>query len=168
MKRVTLAMLLVALSAMPIAAALPPGPEKPIALPLNPIVGAAQRLCTMRSKSGLGFKVLRAGAGVQPKASDVALVNYLGYLAGTGVVFDQNLSSVFPVEGVIPGFSEGLTMMPKGSIYRFCVPAALGYGPKGAGPIPPNADLVFQVELIDVKSKAEIEALQKAQGAAPQ
>jgi FKBP-type peptidyl-prolyl cis-trans isomerase FkpA len=55
-------------------------------------------------------------------------------------------------------------MMPRGSIYRFCVPAALGYGANGAGDaIPANSDLVFQIELIDSKTAAEVAAMRKAQ-----
>ena len=56
----------------------------------------------------------------------------------------------FPVGGVIPGFSEGLQTMGKGAAMRLCIPAALGYGAKATGPIPANADLVFQVELVDI------------------
>ncbi len=76
------------------------------------------------------------------------------------------MQAAFPVEGVIPGFSEGLQMMAKGSTWRFCVPAALGYGAQASGPIPANSDLVFQVELVDFKTAAELEALRAAQSAA--
>ena len=51
---------------------------------------------------------------------------------------------------MIPGFGEGLQAMGKGGVMRLCVPAALGYGAKATGPIPANADLVFQVELVDI------------------
>ena len=77
-------------------------------------------------------------------------VNYIGYLAATGEVFDQGMGVEFPVGGVIPGFSEGLQTMGKGAVARLCIPAALGYGAKATGPIPANADLVFQVELVDI------------------
>ena len=70
-----------------------------------------------------------------------------------------------PVAGVIPGFSEGLKMMPLGATYRFCIPAALGYGAKPAGQIPANSDLVFQVELLDAKTEAEVEAMRRQGGA---
>ena len=70
----------------------------------------------------------------------------------------------FPANGVIPGFSEGLQMMKRGGIARFCIPAALGYGAQASGPIPANSDLVFQVELIDFKTAAEVEAMRKASG----
>ena len=77
-------------------------------------------------------------------------VNYIGYLAATGEVFDQGMGVEFPVGGVIPGFSQSLMAMGKGGVSRFCIPAALGYGARATGPIPANADLVFQVELVDV------------------
>lgn len=133
-----------------------------IPLPLNPIVPAAQRACTSRTANGLGYSMLRAAPGAMPAASDVVLVNYIGYLAATGAVFDQGMRSPFPVSGVIPGFSQGLQMMGKSGVARFCIPAALGYGPQGSGPIPANADLVFQVELIDYKTTAEIESMKAA------
>jgi FKBP-type peptidyl-prolyl cis-trans isomerase FkpA len=63
---------------------------------------------------------------------------------------------------VISGFGEGLTLMSTGSIYRICVPAALGYGAVANGPIPASSDLVFQIELLDHRSKAEVEASRAA------
>ena len=138
-----------------------------IALPLNPIVPAAQRTCTSRTPSGLGYTMLRPAPGAMPAASDVVLVNYIGYLATTGAVFDQGMRSPLPVNGVIPGFSQGLQMLGRTGIARFCIPAAMGYGTRASGPIPANADLVFQVELVDYKTAAEIESLNKAAAAEP-
>lgn len=123
-----------------------------IPLPLQPVVPAAQRSCSTRTASGLGYTMLRPAAGAKPGASDLVLVNYIGYLAATGVVFDQGMRAALSVDGVIPGFSEGLRLMSSTSIARFCIPAALGYGARATGPIPANADLVFQVELIDHKA----------------
>lgn len=134
-----------------------------IPLPLNPIVPAAERVCGAAGASGLGAMQLKPAEGAKPAKADYVLVNYIGYLAANGQVFDQNQQSAFPVEGVIPGFSEGLQMMAKGSIWRFCVPSALGYGAQESGPIPANSDLVFQVELVDFKTAAEIEAMRAAQ-----
>lgn len=136
-----------------------------IPLPLQPIVPAAQRACSLKTASGLGYTKLKAGEGEKPTAGDYVLVNYIGYLTATGAVFDQDQRSAFPVDGVVKGFGEGLQLMNKGAIYRLCIPGALGYGEKGAGPIPANADLVFQVELVDYKSAAEVEAMRKAQAA---
>lgn len=138
-----------------------------IPLPLNPVVPAAQRDCAQRTASGLGYSVLKPAQGVKPTDSDYVLINYIGYLAASGATFDQAMQTPMPVGGVIPGFAEGIKLMPKGSIYRICVPAALGYGAAEQGPIPANSNLVFQVEVLDMRSAAEIEAAQKqAEGAA--
>ncbi len=136
-----------------------------IALPLNPVVPADKRSCTAKTATGLGYIQLQAGAGAKPAATDIVLVNYIGYLAASGQTFDQAMTAAMPVDGLIPGFTEGLGMMAKGSTYRFCVPATLGYGAAAQGPIPANSDLVFQVELLEFKTKAEVEAMRKAQGA---
>ncbi len=133
-------------------------------VPLNPLVAAAQRQCSAKTASGLGTLVLKAATGAKPTSEDFVLVNYIGYLAADGKVFDQNVTQAFSAGGVIKGFSEGLQLMSKGSVWRFCIPAALGYGANGTGPIPANADLVFQVELVDFKTQAEVEAI-RAQAA---
>lgn len=130
-----------------------------IPLPLNPIVPAAQRLCSATTASGLGYTVLRPGTGAKPAANDIVLVNYLGYLAATGAVFDQNMQSPLPIDQVIPGFSQALQTMNRTAVVRFCIPAALGYGAREAGAIPANSDLVFQVELLDFKTAAEVQAM---------
>lgn len=141
----------------------PPAPGQVIALPLNPVVPASLRACASRTSSGLGYSLLRASDGPRPTAADMVLVNYIGYLAADGQTFDQAMQSVFEAGAVIPGFSEGLMLLPKGGIIRLCVPAALGYGAQGTGPIPPNADLVFQVELLDFRNAAEVRAAQAEQ-----
>jgi FKBP-type peptidyl-prolyl cis-trans isomerase FkpA len=111
--------------------------------------------------------MLRSATGTKPAQGDVALINYIGYLAASGAVFDQGLKSPLPTDGVIPGFAEALRMMPRTAVARFCIPAALGYGAQDAGPIPANSDLVFQIELIDFKSAAEVDAIRKPQVPAP-
>ena len=136
-----------------------------IPLPLMPIVPAAQRLCTARTPSGLGYTMLRPGAGARPAGDATVLVNYIGYLAATGAVFDQNTQAPMPVGEVIPGFSQGLQMLSKGGIVRLCIPAALGYGAQDSGPIPANSDLVFQVELLDFKTATEMADMAKAHAA---
>jgi FKBP-type peptidyl-prolyl cis-trans isomerase FkpA len=133
-----------------------------IPLPLNPVLPAGQRLCAAKTETGLGYTMLRPATGAKPAAADFVLVNYIGYLAATGAVFDQGMQAAFPVGGVIPGFSMGLQMLAKTGIARFCIPAAMGYGEQGSGPIPANSDLVFQVELVDFKTAAEVEAMRKA------
>ncbi len=139
----------------------PPAPGI-IPLPLQPVVPAAQRTCTARTASGLGYSELRAATGPKAGATDYVLIDYIGYLAADGAVFDQNTRTPMKVDGVIPGFSEGLQLMPRGAVWRFCIPAALGYGKAGAGPIPADANLVFQVELLDSRTAAEVEAMQRA------
>ena len=139
-----------------------------IALPLTPIVPAVQRSCAARTPSGLGYTQLRPATGARPAADATVLVNYIGYLATTGAVFDQGMQTAMPVGEVIPGFSQGLQMIGKNGVARLCVPAALGYGAQASGPIPANADLVFQVELVDFKTAAEMVELRRAGAAAPE
>jgi len=172
-----LPLLAVPLSASGAAPAPAAANEGIIALPLEPIVPAGQRTCANRTPSGRGYTVLREGAGAKPAATDTVLINYIGYLAASGMVFDQNMQTPMPVGQVIPGFAEGLQLVPKAGVVRLCIPAAMGYGAEAQGPIPANSDLVFQVELLDFKTAAEIEQLRKEQpveglsqdeGAAPQ
>jgi len=93
------------------------------------------------------------------------LVNYIGYLAATGAVFDQGMQTPMPIGQVIPGFSQGLQLLAKGGIARLCIPATMGYGTQASGPIPANSDLVFQVELLDFKTAAEMADMTKARAA---
>ena len=150
----------------PSLAAPAPAAATIIKLPLQPQVPADLRACSVRTASGLGYAVLREGIGAKPGKTDFVLIGYIGYLATTGQVFDQNPGTPLSLDSVIPGFAEGLQLMPRGSVYRLCVPAALGYGATGAGDaIPANSDLVFQIELIDSKTAAEVDAMRKAQTA---
>jgi FKBP-type peptidyl-prolyl cis-trans isomerase FkpA len=148
----------------PTAAPAPPAASSSIIpLPLIPIVPAAQRLCTARTASGLGYTMLRAASGPKPAAADTVLINYVGYLAADGSVFDQGMRSPLPVGEVIAGFSEGLQLLARTGVVRLCIPAAMGYGAQASGPIPANSDLVFQVELLDFKTAAELETMRKVQ-----
>ena len=105
--------------------------------------------------SGLQYQVITEGKGVKPKPTDVVRVNYKGSLLD-GKTFDSSYDrgepATFPLNQVVPGWQEGIAMMPVGSKYKFWIPAKLGYGDKGTpgGPIPPNAMLVFEVELLDI------------------
>ncbi|AEG50105.1 peptidylprolyl isomerase FKBP-type [Sphingobium chlorophenolicum L-1] len=121
------------------------------------------------TESGLQYKVLEEGAGPSPTPTDVALVGYKGALLD-GTVFDENPQTAMPVDGVVPGFSEGLQKMKKGGKYRLWIPPQLGYGEQAAGPIPANSVLVFDVQLHDFKSKADIMRMQQMmqQGGMPQ
>jgi FKBP-type peptidyl-prolyl cis-trans isomerase FkpA len=105
--------------------------------------------------SGLQYQVVTEGKGPKPKAGDVVRVHYKGSLLD-GKVFDSSYDRgqpvVFPLDQVVPGWQEGLQLMPVGSKYKLWIPANLGYGEKGTpgGPIGPNSTLVFEVELIDI------------------
>jgi len=96
----------------------------------------------------VAVQTVNAGAGASPTVEDVVKINYVGKLRD-GKVFDQGQGAVMPVAGVIPGFSRALQQMQKGGKYTVRIPAKLGYGAAGAGPIPPNSDLVFDIDLID-------------------
>ena len=93
------------------------------------------------------------GTGEKPKASDVVRVHYLGTLPD-GTKFDSSYDrkepAEFPLDHVIPGWTEGVQLMPVGSKFKFTLPAALAYGEQGAGTIPPNSVLVFEVELLEI------------------
>ncbi|MDR2618592.1 MAG: FKBP-type peptidyl-prolyl cis-trans isomerase [Treponema sp.] len=106
------------------------------------------------TSSGLQYEVISEGSGVKPAATDTVRVNYEGTLLD-GTVFDSSYTRGEPVEfalyGVIPGWTEGLQLMSEGSSYRFFIPADLAYGTQGAGnAVPPNATLIFKVELLSV------------------
>jgi FKBP-type peptidyl-prolyl cis-trans isomerase len=104
--------------------------------------------------SGLQYEVMSEGYGPKPAASDTVRVHYEGSLTN-GTVFDSSYSRgepiEFPLNGVIPGWTEGLQLMAVGSKYRLIIPSDLGYGPQGAGQqIPPYSTLVFEVELLGI------------------
>ncbi|MGB3722820.1 MAG: FKBP-type peptidyl-prolyl cis-trans isomerase [Pacificimonas sp.] len=127
-----------------------------IAMGLFSCIGTKE-LRRTATESGLEYQVLREGDGASPTADDVVLVHYEGSLSD-GTVFDSSYArgqpAPFGVGQVIPGFAEGLQLMQVGAKYRFFIPSALGYGETGAGAaIPPNSDLMFEVELIDIAPK---------------
>lgn len=105
--------------------------------------------------SGLQYVVVRSGpeTGVRPLPGDQIKVHYEGKLL-SGQVFDSSydrgVPAVMPLDGLIPGWVEALQLMHPGDEWRIFVPADLGYGDQGGGPIPPGATLVFRIELIDV------------------
>jgi FKBP-type peptidyl-prolyl cis-trans isomerase len=115
----------------------------------------AQREGVTVLPSGLQLEILEAGTGAQPTDADQVVVHYKGTLPD-GTVFDSSYDrgqpATFPVTGVIAGFSEGLRTMQAGGKYRLVIPPDIGYGERGAGPIPANSTLVFEVELVDVVS----------------
>lgn len=104
--------------------------------------------------SGLQYEVITSGTGRKPKATDKVKCHYEGTLID-GTVFDSSYRrgepAVFPLNGVIKGWTEGLQLMSEGAKFRFYIPFALAYGANGAGAsIPPYAALIFDVELLEV------------------
>lgn len=104
--------------------------------------------------SGLKYMILREGDGKSPKATDQVTVHYRGQLTD-GTEFDSSYTrgepAAFPLNRVIPGWTEGLQLMKENGKAVFYIPSNLAYGEQGApGAIPPNADLIFTVELIKV------------------
>jgi FKBP-type peptidyl-prolyl cis-trans isomerase FkpA/FKBP-type peptidyl-prolyl cis-trans isomerase FklB len=105
--------------------------------------------------SGLQYQVLTEGKGARPAADAMVKVHYKGELLD-GTEFDNSHDrgepAVFSLQQVAPGWAEGVQLMPVGSKYKLWIPSKLGYGEQGTpgGPIPPNATLVFEVELLDI------------------
>ena len=108
--------------------------------------------------SGLVYKSLKDGAGASPKASDTVKVNYRGTFPD-GKEFDssykRNQAIEFPLNGVIPCWTEGVQRMKVGGKAKLTCPSSIAYGPRGAGggAIPPNATLLFEVELLGITGK---------------
>ena len=104
--------------------------------------------------SGLQYKVLEMGDGAKPSATDKVKVHYRGTLLN-GEEFDSSYARGEPISfqlnQVIPGWTEGVQLMPVGSKFMFYIPPDLAYGPAGGGPIGPNATLIFQVELLGIE-----------------
>lgn len=110
--------------------------------------------------SGLQYVVEKEGTGAQPTAEDEVTVHYTGKLLN-GQVFDSSVNrgepATFPLNRVIPGWTEGVQLMQEGSKYRFFIPSDLAYGPQGIpNAIPPHSTLIFDVELIKVNHKSDI------------
>ncbi len=104
--------------------------------------------------SGLQYKALITGTGKKPEAGSRVSVHYRGLFLN-GVVFDTSFNNDEPItlslRKVIKGWQEGIPLMPVGSVFLFLIPPELAYGERGAGVIPPNATLIFEVELFGVK-----------------
>lgn len=147
------------------------------AVPLRPVskggiallwIGLALLVCAGAAWAALSnppqirLETVRAGSGVHPTDTDVAIINYEGRL-GDGTVFDAGEQAPLPVGRMIPGFTQGLKRMQAGGKYVLHIPAELGYGAEGAGPIPANSDLSFDVELVEIRSEAEMRQMMMQQ-----
>lgn len=104
--------------------------------------------------NGLQYEIIKEGSGAKPKPTDKVRVHYHGTLIN-GVVFDSSVErgepAEFPLNAVIPGWTEILQLMPVGSKWRVVIPSELAYGSRGAGDvIRPNMTLIFEIELLDI------------------
>jgi FKBP-type peptidyl-prolyl cis-trans isomerase len=106
--------------------------------------------------SGLQYKIVKQGAGASPIATDVVKVHYHGTLID-GTVFDssvqRNEPATFPLNRVIPGWTEGVQLMKVGSKFIFYIPSNLAYGDRETGSITPGSTLIFEVDLLEINPK---------------
>lgn len=111
------------------------------------------------TESGLQYIIVKEGAGESPKVTDTVKTNYRGTLINGDQFdssYDRGQPAEFPVNRVIPGWTEILQKMKVGSTYKVFVPSKLAYGEQGAGAdIPPNATLIFEIELLDIVKQPE-------------
>lgn len=118
----------------------------------------AKKEGVMVTESGLQYEVMSEGEGAKPVATDVVKVHYKGTLLD-GTEFDSSYSrnepTTFPLNRVIPGWTEGLQLMTVGSKYKFTIPSDLAYGDRDLGKIPANSTLIFEVELLEIQNDAE-------------
>ncbi|HEY4029978.1 MAG TPA: FKBP-type peptidyl-prolyl cis-trans isomerase [Caulobacteraceae bacterium] len=135
--------------------AAPAAPAAASADPTAFLAANAKAAGVIALPSGLQYKVVTSGpAGPSPKPGDIIKVQYEGSLT-SGKVFDSTpagKSALMPLEGLIPAWMEAIPKMHVGDEWMLYAPPALGYGPEGAGPIPPNSVLVFKVKLVGMLS----------------
>ena len=114
----------------------------------------AKKAGVKTTASGLQYKVIKSGTGPSPKLTDTVKVHYQGTLID-GTVFDSSVDRkepvTFPVNEVIPGWTEALQLMKEGDKWQLVIPPRLAYGEEGPGPIGPNSTLIFEVELLGIE-----------------
>ena len=137
-----------------LAAAAAAAGEKQLVLGKDYLAKNKARAGVTETASGLQYEVLAKGSGPKPKSTDTVKVHYHGTLTD-GTVFDSSVERKEPIEfavtGVIPGWVEALQLMSVGDKWKLTIPSAIAYGPRGKGSIPPNAVLIFEVELLAIK-----------------
>ena len=101
--------------------------------------------------SGIRYVIHENGSGISPELADIIKVKYVGTLLGETEVFDSSNDATFALNDLILGWRIGFQLLNEGDSATFYIPSGLGYGEFGTGPIPPNANLVFGVKLIDVQ-----------------
>lgn len=105
----------------------------------------------MTTESGLAYKVVKQGNGPCPEATDRVTIKYKGMFIDETVFDEANDPIELPITGVVPGFSEGLRLMPKGSVFMLYIPSELAYSINAPAEIGPNQTLIFEVELVDIR-----------------
>jgi FKBP-type peptidyl-prolyl cis-trans isomerase FklB len=117
--------------------------------------------------SGLQYQVIKEGTGKMPTENSQVKVHYTGTLIDGKKFdssYDRNEPAVFPVNGVIKGWTEALMLMKEGSKWKLMIPPDLAYGDRGAGQvIGPNETLIFEVELLEVMDANQMQELKKAE-----
>jgi FKBP-type peptidyl-prolyl cis-trans isomerase len=115
---------------------------------------ADNSITAVKHPSGLRYVITQAGSGAQPNFSHTITVRYTGRLLATGTVFDQQINNPvsFPLRNLIMGWQIAFPLLNRGTQATLFVPSGLGYGPRGSPPaIPANANLIFDVELVDFR-----------------
>lgn len=120
----------------------------------DPLAAAAKEPGAVKTDSGLVYRMLKEGKGASPSATDTVRVHYRGTFTD-GKEFDSSYSrgkpAEFPLNRVIKCWTEGVQKIKVGGKAKLTCPSDIAYGPSGRGPIPPNAVLLFEVELLDIK-----------------
>jgi peptidylprolyl isomerase len=140
------------------AVVVPPTPPLPTQVPTEPPVNPPPvEGEPVTSASGLQYIELQPGTGATPTAGQTVVANYTGWLQDSGELFDSSLRRAEPFTfplgqgAVIPGWDEAFATMQVGARRRLIIPPQLAYGETGTGSIPPNATLIFDVELLEVR-----------------